>query len=733
MKKRPTVVVSFILLFAGGGAGCSCDESTQADGNDVPGADTADWIEPWDITDGPDGWDGGDGACPESRLCGATCCDVDERCWGSTTCVPDNGTCVDDDVCINDTYCDDGICIPYGVGDRGAFNPECRTEPEPLDHFTPDIQCEWPRDDEPDLEEPAKTSVRMPPVFGDLDGDGVPEIVFSTWDGSSYGHDSIRVIRGDDCSTLWTYTGDIDCDQDIALADMDGDGLWEICSRTSTRMAFCLDHEGNLLWTGHDADGNDVRIESGTQLQVGVAIADVDGTAPPELVVGTSVFDGISGLLKLRGPDVGVAWSWSGVIPAVADIDGDGHMEAMTGGYVVDLVDELEPFVDWGTSHGYTAVAELDETSEGPEIVAVKPSASQIRVHASDGSVIWSASIPGGAGGPPTVADLDGDGRAEFSAAGNNFLTAYDLDCTADPPDPALCADPDDSDGIVWSVETHEFSSGITGSSVFDFEGDGPVEVVYADECWARVFDGRTGDVKFSAPHESGTGIEYPTIGDVDGDFYTEMVVPHERYDVCPLEDPLSPGTMRDPERAYAGITIYRDIDDAWAPSRPLWTQHTEHYSQRNNDGTVASPEVPSWLDHNSYRQTFPAGTAMDHPDLTVRDVTAPECDIDEAVQPLGATVCNRGTLPVADGVAVTFRLDASDGEVLCRAATEVDLHPGECTDVACDWTDVPMDDPHDVWAVVDDDGTGEGAVNECLEGNNLAVVESVRCPPTIL
>ena len=737
-------IKAFLLcagLFLSAAPGCSCDENTQSDGYDVPEADTQDTFDMTDTLDGLDGPDFGDHECPEAHRCGASCCDEDERCLGGATCIPDNGTCLDDDECINDTYCEDGVCVPYGAGDRGEFNPECRREAEPLDSFEPVVQCEWPIPEEPDLEEPDSLNVQSPPLIGDLDeyGQGTPEIVFATWSESARSG-PVRAILGDDCSTVWTSTVHVPLAQDLAIADLDSDGFMEVCSRSVEDVAFCLDHAGNEIWRGHDGAGADVVIEEGLT-QVGVAIADTDGVPPPEVIVGLSVFDASTGLLKLRGPDVGATNSTDGIIPAIADLDGDGHLEAATGGIVFDLVDG--DVVDWDppysfSPHGFTAVGELDSAHDGPEVIVVQPEDGVIRIHAStDGAIIWSTNVDGGKAGSPAIADLDGDGRAEFAVVGSFDLTAYDLDCTVDSPDPALCSDPDDSDGIIWEREIQDRSSGVTGLSVFDFEGDGPVEVVYADECWIRVFDGRTGEVKFSAPHLSGTSFEYPTIGDVDGDFYTEIVVPNHDSAVvsCPDEDPISPGTLRDPGRRYNGVTVYRDITDRWAPSRPLWTQHAEHYSQRNDDGTVPSPEPHSWLDHNSYRQALPmSGTTMlDEPDLTVRDITAPECDLDEAVQPLGATVCNRGTLPVAAGVMVTFRMDTSDGEAICTAATEEILHPGECTDVGCDWIDVPLDEPHDVWAVVDDNGEGEGAINECLEGNNLAFIEAVRCPPTIV
>ena len=50
-------------------------------------------------------------------------------------------------------------------------------------------------------------------------------------------------------------------------------------------------------------------------------------------------------------------------------------------------------------------------------------------------------------------------------------------------------------------------------------------EVVYADECFARVYDGASGEVLFSQHHSSCTWYENPVVADVDGDFRAEIVV----------------------------------------------------------------------------------------------------------------------------------------------------------------------------------------------------------------
>lgn len=668
----------------------------------------------------------------------STCCASGERCFRDR-CIEDLGTCDGTRPCQNDSACVEGVCVRYGTDPVGDRDPSCSREPAPLATFDAEIQCEWPG--AMAIDTPGSTSVRIPPLVADLDpgpgGNGVPEIVFSTWDGASAIYrPRIRAIRGDDCAPVWTVDYDVDLNQQLALGDLDGDGRPEICGRgsnyTGTTWPFCLRPDGTLLWEGRDATGR-VAIAPGYH-DIGINIANVDGVGPPEVIVGLAVFDGPTGMLLRAGPvpTRGMEF-WNASTPAVADVDGDGHLEALTGARVYDLVSgEL---ADWGTSarDGTVALAELDASRAGPELVVVNPTSAEIRVYAVDGTLLYQHAVPGGAGGAPTVADLDGDGQPEFQIAAQMFLTAFDLDCVdrGAGVDPARCATPGATDGVMWSVPTHEFSSGITGSSVFDFEGDGAVEVVYGDECWTRVFDGRTGAVKFSTPHESATGVEYPVIADVDGDFYTEIVVPHESYagGECPPEDPLMPGVTREPRR-YVGLTVLRDRGDRWAPSRPLWSQHAEHHDQRNDDGTVPLVEPPSWTTHNSYRRALPraGGTAIDSPNLSVGDLEASPCDQVAMTQPLSASACNRGTLPVMAGVPVSFRRDTASGPELCRTTTAAPLEPGRCERVACTWPGVPLSEAHDVVAVID---PPESAIAECHEDDNTGRM-SVQCPPPL-
>ena len=79
-------------------------------------------------------------------------------------------------------------------------------------------------------------------------------------------------------------------------------------------------------------------------------------------------------------------------------------------------------------------------------------------------------------------------------------------------------------------VDFWESTSGITGTAVFDFDGDGASEVIYRDQVDLYVVDGESGRVLNSqyanlTKCSSNTAYEYPIIADVDGDGETEIVV----------------------------------------------------------------------------------------------------------------------------------------------------------------------------------------------------------------
>ena len=134
-------------------------------------------------------------------------------------------------------------------------------------------------------------------------------------------------------------------------------------------------------------------------------------------------------------------------------------------------------------------------------------------------------------GGPPTIADFDGDGRPEIGVAGADFYTVIDINRSGEEiVQPAGSALPGDGQLFVrWKVAVQDGSSNASGSSVFDFQGDGAAEVVYTDECHMWVFSGTDGSVELEIENSSGTIHEYPLVVDIDNDQAAELLIVAKR------------------------------------------------------------------------------------------------------------------------------------------------------------------------------------------------------------
>jgi hypothetical protein len=630
--------------------------------------------------------------------------------------VPDRGPCKDSDECQGDSYCQGGRCIPYCQG-TSSSNPTCKNNGfKPEDLSAPEERCSW-----------TASPVISTPLVADLQQNGKPEIVFVTWNFTLQGAGDLVVLDGGTCSEVFRKPGPGTLSQ-LAIADLDADGKLEIAGIDHGAHIVVYDSNGALLATSDQAakTPNDY-------LWGGPAIANLDGSNPPEIVyAGMAVrFQGGKLTTVFNMP---VAVGAYGQHSAIADVDLDGTPEVIAGNAIFDGktgADETPAPVK-ALPPGYPAVAQFDPSTPEPEIVLISSSpsaAGSIRIyHPKTGNVVFGPYAFGvKAGGPPTVADFDGDGKPEVAAAGWEGYALFDPDC-AQTPLPASCHSP----GIRWLRPTLEHSSGVTGSSVFDFNGDGRAEVVYRDECWMKVYDGLTGKALFASANSSATGTELPIVADVDNDGHADIVVARDDYpnsDPCVAEAELGlpfPGRNK-------GVAVYRDPKNRWMPSRPIWNQHTYHITNINDDGTVPAKEQNNWETWNNYRQNVQGAVKQDVPatDMTGTVKVVPDPSADCAARwELYAEICNRGTAQAKAGVQGTF-YDSdprAGGKKICTAATTKALDPGQCEQVHCTWKDPPAGYV-DIWFAADDDGAKQGREQECYEGNNLAMAAKVKCP----
>jgi hypothetical protein len=696
------------------------------------------------------GRDGG-GACAAPRVeCGTECCAAGDRCFEGTRCIPDLGTCTTSDECSSDSRCVSGVCVPWGTPPSARNDASC-TRAIDIESIQPDVQCRWTGPPGGDAF-PSHFQVMATPVVVDFDFDDDPatlrpSIVFASFPtAGSYGAPGVlRVIDGGTCTHQFTATDPADAVMSpapVALGDLDGDGRAEIVAAAHNGgvLAFAWDRAAGGFarrWRSGTCDGAGGRTSDftgGADRWSGPSIHDLDDDGSPEVIYGATVYDRDG---CLRSSSLGFANYGSGYVPVIADVDEDGRMELVLGNGIYEWSgSDWTPetyFVSGALSAGQIAVADLGVFplrggEDRAEIVVV--SAGTVRVQTIEGTVVFGPlAIPGGGnGGPPTVADFDGDGRRELASAGGSRYVVFDLDCVG-TPDPTRCVSMR-TDGILWTQPSQDNSSNVTGSSVFDFDADGAAEAVYADECFLRVYAGATGTVLYSAARSSGTTYENPVIVDVDGDFHTEIVSAVNDYAGtlgCPAVDPLRP------DAAFStahGIVVLRDVLDRWAASRPVWSQHAYAVTHVGDRGEIprTSSVAVNWRDPalNNFRQNVQGALdALGEPDLTTAAVSERlRVPCDEAGRAtLRARVCNRGALPMAAGFVVEFREGARDGATMCRAESATFLNVGECEVTSCEAT-LPPDRAVDVHVVADPDSAAE----ECFEGNNFGLQPNVAC-----
>ena len=265
-----------------------------------------------------------------------------------------------------------------------------------------------------------------------------------------------------------------------------------------------------------------------------------------------------------------------------------------------------------------------------------------------------------GNGGAPTVADFDADGSPEIGVAMANYYSVMKPDYAKKTID------------VLWQAENHDFSSSVTGSTVFDFDGDGQPEVVYADECWLWVFEGKDGSVRLAWPHSSFTGTEASMLADIDGDGHAEMLIPSNGvdptstgWDCTPYEkggmtvngQSWTPGP--DSNGSYRGLVALGDRAASWVGTRTLWNEHTYHVtnicddqdnacSGKNVYGSIPSPEKKNWTLPwlNDFRQNVEDVGIFNAPDAVV------SLTVDCAMPPLAhVSVRNIGQSGLPSGV----------------------------------------------------------------------------------
>jgi hypothetical protein len=519
----------------------------------------------------------------------APACDADQVCRYAS-CVPPPSACTTSAECAGDQYCESAAteCLPWGVGPGGASDGSCAGAPAPGVGF-PGVQCAWDGPPAGDAY-PAHVNVLATPMVATLTP-GAPSIVFPAYNFTDYGNDAcagndpahfgvLRVIDGRTCAQLATIAaptvvataavaigelGGDDATPEIVAARSDG-GLvaftrrasgWQVLWQTTSRFA-----DAQCDWTG-------------------ASLHDLDDDGKPEVLFYGAVYSGQTGATIDESIAATVDATGIGYLPVVADVDGDGAPELIVGNQLYGWdkparrwlpgrgLTGMKGMVGFGDFGSYPVAGQDDRgrIDGSAEIVVVY--GSEVRVVTAAGRQVFSATLRGGAiagqAGPPTIADFDGDGRLEIGVAGQSAVHVLDPDCRL-APEVASCV-AGSVDGVSWSSPIQGTALSLSGASAFDLEGDGRAELVHGDQCFARVYDGKTGGVVASRGRTSCGWLEYPVMADSDGDGAAELIVTSNANDgldatttvrcrsACPALDPVFDGVACVDDTDCAGAT----------------------------------------------------------------------------------------------------------------------------------------------------------------------------------
>lgn len=619
----------------------------------------------------------------------------------------------------------------------------------------------------------------------------------------------------------------------LAVGDLDGDGIPEIVAITESRGLQIFTNTGETRLVA-----NDLWLAADYYNEPAPAIANIDGEGLPEIVVGAHVFTlrvdattrALSIVDKFRGReaqgiqgDPANAANRLGPIACVANLKDDHRLEIVAGstayalprppegvksraecappytdpeatafcngelvvvwdGQAVNGVDELgaKKIPDLRRD-GFCAVADVlgaDQSAapgpsnpldQLPEVILFNNGYFFV-LNGQDGKIARSMAMGASAnfdGGAPNVDDFDGDGFPEVGTAFGGRYVMLDLqeptaECpewpnalndngsgTANPartPNGKACTTDEECGGTGaatcntqrgtcvcyhngWRRVIEDNSSRATGSSVFDFNGDGAAEVIYNDECYFRIYDGVTADVLFKEHSPSRTRTEYPVVADVDNDGNAEIVfATSNESDNC-----------REGVDYNNGLEVWGSPTDTWVSARRIWNQHSYHVTNVLESGGIPVREPESWKTYggrvyNTYRSN-PRSYGI-APDLALDaiQISSPDAACGELTNNVEITVRvkNEGDLRVGPGVVLSFygEWDAADGwEALLDATlvpleavlqTSIEPHSSLLLTVSYDAANSPLAMlPGRVRAVVDE----KALERECNESNNEQIV----------
>ncbi|MBL9105542.1 MAG: VCBS repeat-containing protein [Myxococcales bacterium] len=322
---------------------------------------------------------------------------------------------------------DDSTTAPVDVckvnDDMDAIG-EC-DDVAPPNSFTPDVQWSF-GDGMQSWVTPLAGNFTDDNGDGEIDLCDIPDVLLVAGVGVSYSTlCPIYILDGATGSEHFNIptSESISCTATPAFGDIDNDGLPEIVAVWNHGGVFRLkafEHDGTLKWANTTEGGQADQFyrESGA-----VALHDLDADGDVEIVFNHEVYDHMGKMLWFKPNPM------AGELEATtaADLDGDGKLEVITGhsAYRWDGAQYFENYPTI-TAQSIPQVGNLDGDPE-PEIFITSGQGVWMVEHT--GAIKWGPATPTGVAAsaylvwqrPGTIHDFDGDLSSEWASSSRDF------------------------------------------------------------------------------------------------------------------------------------------------------------------------------------------------------------------------------------------------------------------------------------------------------------------------
>ncbi|MBU1753389.1 VCBS repeat-containing protein [bacterium] len=463
------------------------------------------------------------------------------------------------------------------------------------------------------------------PVVGDLDGDGLPEIVYGGIPTQgSFSSSHIYVFRkhaDNSVEVVWCKQTSGAC-LGVALGDLNNDGLPEIAAYTYNQ----AQNRGTLLAINPDSTirwatpiSNKGFPHPDVVYQRDPSLGDVNGDGCSDVVI--NACDG--SLHVISGKDGKEIWykefsgNYTGYCgkTAVVDLDHDGKPEVIVAATSHFSVYRYDGSLWWDKQGCDFAIADLDGDKK-PEIVVIGYT-GVVQAYRYNGREFWSCKYKLADSAGPAIADIDGDKKPEVVLpVENNYI----------------CAINGEDGSLLWKTENLFMGKWEIGDLIItDLNDDGLLEIVGMSQKKAIVLlDAKTGKVIVNL----GINIDFasmsPVVADVDNDGHAEILV--------------SSGEVSDAK--YKGQLIVLGDDANWKACRKVWNQ-ISYYMTNIDAELLPTTDLSPWLSHNTWRAQLPGFTDSKR-GVVIGNVT------DTQEQPISGAMVQSILNGVVQGSAIT-------------------------------------------------------------------------------